>query len=60
VISGNLAFDYGCQEFTLTPKNGGEARFIRKRFLELWAKQADGQWRIIRYIDNQDLPDVVD
>src|SRR5262249_4761976 len=37
VISGNLAFDYGCQEFTLTPKNGGEARFIRKRFLELWA-----------------------
>ena len=60
VISGNLAFDYGCQELTLTPKNGGEARFIRKRFLELWAKQADGQWRIIRYIDNQDLPDVVD
>ena len=30
VISGNLAFDYGCQELTLTPKNGGEARFIRK------------------------------
>jgi len=28
--------------------------------LEIWAKQADGQWRIIRYIDNQDLPDVVD
>ena len=60
VISGNLAFDYGCQELTLTPKNRGEARFIRKRFLEIWAKQADGQWRIIRYIDNQDLPDVVD
>lgn len=60
VISGNLAFDYGCQELTLTPKNGGEARFIRKRFLELWAKQSDGQWRIILDIDNQDLPDVVD
>ena len=60
VISGNFAFEYGCQELTLTPKNGGEARFIRKRFLELWAKQTDGQWRIIRYIDNRDLPDVVD
>ena len=60
VISGNLAFDYGCQELTLTPKNGGEARLIRKRFLEIWNKQTDGQWRIVRYIDNQDLPDVVD
>ena len=43
VISGNLSFDCGCQELTLTPKNGGEARFIHKRFLELWAKQTDGQ-----------------
>jgi len=28
--------------------------------LEIWGKQADEQWRNIRYIDNQDLPDVVD
>ena len=60
VVSGNMAFDYGYQELTLTPKSGGEARFVRKRFLEVWAKQSDGPWRIIRYIDNQDLPDVVD
>ena len=60
VISGQLAVDWGSQELTLTPKNGGEGRLVRKRFMEVWAKQADGQWRIIRYIDNQELPDVVD
>jgi len=60
VISGNLAYDYGWHELTLTPRNGGERRLIRKRYLELWKKQQSGDWRIIRYIDNDDLPDVVD
>lgn len=60
VVSGNLAFDYGWHELTLTPKNGGAAQLVRNRYLEVWAKQAGGEWRIIRYIDNHDLPDVVD
>jgi ketosteroid isomerase-like protein len=60
VVSGNIAYDYGWHELTLTPKNGGEAKLARKRYLELWARQANEEWRIIRYIDNDDLPDVVD
>ena len=60
VVSGNIAYDYGWHELTLTPRNGGEAQLVRKRYLELWARQATGEWRIIRYIDNDDLPDVVD
>ena len=60
VISGNLAYDYGWHELTLMPRKGGEAHLIRKRCLELWPKQDNGSWRIIRYIDNDDLPDVVD
>jgi len=59
VIAGELAYDYGWHELTLTPVNGGEPRLIRMRYLELWRKQ-NGEWRIIRYIDNDDLPDVVD
>jgi ketosteroid isomerase-like protein len=60
VISGNLAIDYGWQELTLTPRNGGEVQTVKKRYLETWAKQPNGDWRISRYIDNNDLPDVVD
>ena len=60
VISGDLAYDYGWHELTLRPRNGGVSRLIRKRYLELWRKQKNGEWRIIRYIDNDDLPDVVD
>ncbi len=59
-ISGDIAYDYGWHEFTLTPKSGGAAQLVRKRYLELWKKQANGEWRIIRYIDNADLPDVID
>ena len=60
VVLGSTAYDYGWHEFTLTPRKGGEARLVRKRYLELWGKQANGEWRIIRYIDNADLPDTVD
>jgi len=60
VVLGSAAYDYGWHEFTLTPRRGGEARLVRKRYLELWGRQANGEWRIIRYIDNADLPDVVD
>ena len=59
VLAGDLAYDYGWHELTLTLRNGGEPRLVRKRYLELWRKQESGEWRIIRYIDNLDLPDVV-
>ena len=60
VVLGSAAYDYGWHEFTLTPRRGGEPRRVRKRYLELWGRQPNGEWRIIRYIDNADLPDVVD
>ena len=60
VLAGDLAYDYGWHELAITPWNGGEPRLVRKRYLELWRKQKNGGWRIIRYIDNDDLPDVVD
>lgn len=60
VISGDLAYDYGWHELTLRPRNEGVPQLIRKRYLELWRKQKNGEWRIFRYIDNDDLPDVVD
>ena len=44
--SGNTAVDYGWHELTLTPKSGGEAIYRRTRYLEVWTKQATGEWRI--------------
>ena len=60
VLAGEVAYDYGWHELTLIPRKGGEPRLVRKRYLELWKKQKSGDWRIIRYIDNDDVSDVVD
>ena len=59
-VVGSTAYDYGWHELTLTPKTGGEAIYRRTRYLEVWSKQPDGQWRISLFMDNVDLPDVVD
>ena len=59
-VFGNNAFDYGWHELTLTPRNGGEAVYRRTRYFELWSKQPNSDWKISRFMDNQDVPDTVD
>ena len=59
-VFGNNAFDYGWHELTLTPRNGGEAVYRRSRYFELWSKQPNSDWRISRFMDNQDVADTVD
>ena len=59
-VFGSNAFDYGWHELTLTPRNGGEPVYRRTRYCELWSKQANGDWRISRFMDNPDVPDTVD
>ncbi|HEV2730840.1 MAG TPA: nuclear transport factor 2 family protein [Terriglobales bacterium] len=53
---GNLAFDWGWHKLTLTPKDGGRASTKRKRYLEIWQKQPDGNWKIAIFFDNDDVP----
>jgi ketosteroid isomerase-like protein len=59
-VFGDNAYDYGWHEFTLMPRNGGEPLYRRTRYLELWRKQPNGDWRISKFIDNSDVPDTVD
>jgi ketosteroid isomerase-like protein len=59
-VVGSTAYDYGWHELTLMPKAGGEVIYRRTRYLEVWLKQSDGQWRISLFMDNADLPDTVD
>jgi ketosteroid isomerase-like protein len=55
-ISGAQAVDWGWHQFTLTPLAGGEVVTRRERYVELWQKQADDNWKIAWFINNQDLP----
>ena len=59
-VFGNNAFDYGWHELTLTPRNGGESVYRRTRYFELWSKQPNSDWKISRFMDNQDVADTVD
>jgi uncharacterized protein (TIGR02246 family) len=55
-IQGPLAFDWGWHKLTLTPRKGGQKITKRTRYLEIWQKETDGQWRIAIFMDNVDVP----
>jgi len=54
-IIGDHAFDYGWQKLWLTPRGGGDEIFVRMRYVERWAKQSDGSWKIVFIMTNQDV-----
>jgi ketosteroid isomerase-like protein len=55
-LSGDVAYDYGWHEFTLTPKNGGASEFIRERYVDIWKKNAAAEWKLWMYMNNRDVP----
>lgn len=56
-IEGNVAYDYGLHNLTLTPKDGGQPIHRRDRYVDIWRKNRDGNWKLWMYIDNQDVAD---
>lgn len=56
-IKGDLAYDYGWHELTLTPKNGGATIYRRDRYVDIWRKNSEGHWKLRMYMNNQDIPD---
>jgi ketosteroid isomerase-like protein len=59
-VFGDVAVDYGWQEFTLTPKSGGEPMMTKTRYVEIWKKDGAGKWKLSMFIDNMDVPDQID
>jgi len=57
--AGDLMFEFGWHEFTLKPKDGGEAIHRRQRYFELWKKDASGAWKILYFMNNSDVAEVV-
>jgi ketosteroid isomerase-like protein len=56
-LQGDIAYDYGWHDLTLTPKEGGAAIHRRNRYVDIWRKNKDGKWKLWMYIDNQDIAD---
>jgi ketosteroid isomerase-like protein len=56
-IQGDVAYDYGWHDLTLTPKNGGEPIRRRDRYVDIWRRNKEGKWKLWMYMDNQDIAD---
>jgi ketosteroid isomerase-like protein len=56
-LQGDIAYDYGWHELTLTPKDGGEPIHRRDRYVDIWRRNKEGNWKLWMYIDNQDIAD---
>jgi ketosteroid isomerase-like protein len=56
-LQGDVAYDYGWHELTLTPKDGGRPIQRRDRYVGIWRRNKDGNWKLWMYMDNQDIAD---
>ena len=56
-IKGDVAYDYGWHDLTLTPKVGGQPIHRSDRYVDIWRKSDEGNWRLWMYMDNQDVAD---
>ena len=56
-LQGDVAYDYGWHDLTLTPKDGGEPIHRRDRYVDIWRRNKDGNWKLWMYMDNQDIAD---
>jgi len=55
MVAGDLAVETGTFAWTLQPKSGPEIK-DRGKYLTVWKLQTDGSWKIVRDINNTDLP----
>ena len=55
VVGGDLAVETGGGEWTFQPKSGAPIK-DKVKYVTVWKKQPDGSWKIIRDINNSDLP----
>ncbi|MGC2662301.1 MAG: DUF4440 domain-containing protein [Bryobacteraceae bacterium] len=53
-VSSDIAVEHGWHDVTRRPKLGGTPATTRKRYVEVWRREADLGWRIVLLIDNDD------
>jgi len=55
-LLGDVALEYGWHELTLIPKRGGDQVYRRTRYLDVWRKNKAGEWKLLMFMDNADVP----
>ena len=55
-VSGDMAFEHSLYEWTLTPRDGGEAIHDQANWVGIWKQGADGTWAEVCGIWNSTLP----
>jgi len=58
-VDGDFAYQRGDLVVTREPKNGGPISYVRQRYLEIWRRESDGNWRICVEMDNSADPAVL-
>jgi hypothetical protein len=48
---------YEWHDLTLTPKDGGEPIHRRDRYVDVWRRNKEGNWKLWMYMENQDVAD---
>ena len=56
-LKGDVACSHGIHDLTLTPKDGGAPIYRKNRYMDVWRKNSEGTWKLLMYIDNQEIPD---
>ena len=56
-LQGDIAYDYGWHDLTLTPKDGSQPIHRRDRYADIWRRDKEGKWKLWMYMDNQDVAD---
>ena len=52
---GTDAFAAALGRVTWVSPNGSDSNLVRRRFLMVWRREPDGQWRIAREMLNEDV-----
>jgi len=55
MVAGDLAVETGRYAWTLRPKEGPEIT-DKGKYLTAWKRQSDGSWKVVRDINNSDMP----
>jgi ketosteroid isomerase-like protein len=55
-VAGDMAYQRGDFLVTRESKTGGALSYIRQRYLEVWRRDANGNWKICIVMDNTTEP----
>ena len=54
--ANGIAYVHGTYEMEVTPPGATAPVHDRGKYLEIWKKQSDGSWKVVRDMFNSDLP----